>query len=313
MVILNNLDKYEHHLNYYELYIKNNTILNEIIQKIIKTYNFEYDPAKYYRHDINSIITRNHYEISGIIIMLNSIIEKTFYGYCIKTGVKYACEKMYCSNNKYIQYVYHFNCSGDEFVIYFAWEYFSPVLIFYPKKKEVYNISYRYSNVLHIINDTNFLLNINYNVIYYPKSNYTSYVIGIMNNAGHYFWQEVHGIMLLIEYDLLDYVDEFIIYKYDYLNIANILKKKFNKNIKYITSDTETHNLTVNVSKHYISNSSVKIFKDMYSLTITNNIFVTNEINIMFDIRSNNRIWLNQIPMMINIMNGIISKTTHTN
>jgi len=88
MTQLNNLDKYEDHLNYYELYSKNNNRLNEIIQKIIKTYNFDYDPAKYYRHNIDSVITRNHYEIGGIIIMLNAIIDKTFYGYCIKTGVK---------------------------------------------------------------------------------------------------------------------------------------------------------------------------------------------------------------------------------
>jgi len=64
---------------------------------------------------------------------------------------------MYCSNNKitkYEKYVYHFNCSGDEFVIMFAWEYFSPVLIYYPKTKHKYNISYRYpSNILDHIND----------------------------------------------------------------------------------------------------------------------------------------------------------------
>jgi hypothetical protein len=88
MIHLTNLNNYDEHYNYYELYIKNNTRLNEIIQNIIKRYNFDYCPAKYYRCDINSIITRNIYEISGIIIMLNAIIEKTFYGYCIKTGVK---------------------------------------------------------------------------------------------------------------------------------------------------------------------------------------------------------------------------------
>ena len=249
--------------------------------------------------------------------MLNAIIEKTFYGYCIKTGIKYACEKMYCSNNvatKYASYVYHFNCSGDEFVIMFSWEYFSPFLIYYPKTKYVYNINYRYSDILYHINNINSTLNnIDYIITYYPKFNYTSYVIGIMHNAGHYFWQEVHGLMLLIEYDLLDYIDEFIIYKYDYLNIADILKSKFNKNIKYVTSDKEIHNLSVNISKHYISNSSDKIFKDMYSLTITNNIFVTNEINIMFDLRSNDRIWLNQIPIIINIMNGLKNKYSKYN
>jgi hypothetical protein len=315
MIDLHNLDNYNEHYNYYELYTKNNNRLNEIIQKIIKTYYFEYDPAKYYRHDINSITTRNIYELSGIIIMLNAIIEKTFYGYCIKTCKKYACEKMYCCSNKinkYDTYVYHFNCSGDEFVILFAWEYFSPVLIYYPKTKKAYNINYRYSNILEHIN--NYILkNINYSISYYPKCNNTSYVIGIMQNPGHYFWQEVYGLMLLIEHDLLDNIDEFIIYKYDYLNIADILKNKYNKNIKYITSDTEIHNLSVNITKHYITNSSTKIFKNFYELTYTNDISVTNEINIMFDLRSNDRIWINQIPIIINIINGVKNKYSHYN
>ena len=317
MTQLYNLDKYEDHLNYYELYTKNNVRLNGIIQKIIKTYKFDYNPKKYYRYNIDGIITRNIYELSGIIIMLNSIIEKTFYGYCIKTNIKYACEKMYCSNNihtKYMQYAYHFNCSGDEFIIMFCWEYFSPLLIYYPKTNNVYNISFRYSNILDFINNEKYLLNhIDYTITYYPKYNNTSYIIGIMPNPGHYFWQEVHGLMLLIEYDLLDNIDEFIIYNYDYLNIANILKIKFNKNIKYVTSDKEIHNLSVNISKHYITNSSVETFKNIYGLTNINNIHVTKEINILFDIRSNNRIWLNQIPIIINIMNGIKNKYSNYN
>jgi hypothetical protein len=316
MVYLTNLNNYDEHYNYYNLYTKNNAKLNAIIQKIIKTYNFHYNPVKYYRHNIKSIIARNIYEISGIIIMLNAIIEKTFYGYCIKTGIKYACEKMYYSNNKvskYASYVYHFNCSGDEFVIMFKWEYFSPVLIYYPKTKNVFNISYRYSNILSNFDHTKSKLNINYSIAYYPQRNYTSYIIGIMHNPGHYFWQEIQGLMLLIEYDLLDHIDEFIIYKYDYLNIADLLKKKFNKPIKYVTSDKEMYNLTVNITKHYISNSSIKIFKKFYELTYANNISVTNEINIMFDIRSNDRIWLNQIPIIINIMNGVKNKYSHYN
>jgi hypothetical protein len=310
MTQLYNLDNYETHSNYYELYTKNNVRLNGIIQKIIKTYKFEYDPAKYYRYDSNNIITRNIYELSGIIIMLNAIIEKTFYGYCIKTGVKYACEKMYCdkdTNIKSGKNTYHFNCSGDEFIIMFGWEYFSPFLIYYPKTMHVYNINYRYSKILNEIDIT--LLNYKNNTIaYYPKSNYISYIIGIVPNPGHHFWQELHGLILLIQYDLLDNIDEFIIYEYDYLNIADILKNKFNKKITFFTLDKNTHNLSVNISKHYITNSSTNIFKHIYNLSNKNNIYVTKEINILFDIRSNNRIWLNQIPMIINIMNEVKNK-----
>ena len=42
MAVLNNLNKYIDHLNYYKLYTDNNIKLNEIIQNIIKTYKFDY-------------------------------------------------------------------------------------------------------------------------------------------------------------------------------------------------------------------------------------------------------------------------------
>jgi hypothetical protein len=216
---------------------------------------------------------------------------------------------MYCSNNpstKYTYYTYHFNSSNDEFIIIFGWEYFSPMLIYYPKTNNIYNISYRYSNILINNNIDNLFKNINYNITYYPTHNYTSYIIGLIGNSGHYFWQEVHGLMILIEYELLDNIDEFIIYKYDYLNIAYILKNKFNKKIKYIKSENEIHALTVNITKHYITNSSTELFKNIYDLNSIN--VKSNNINIMFDIRSNSRVWLNQIPIIINIMNVVNNK-----
>ena len=54
----------------------------EIINTNIQNYNFEYNPEKYYQQNDN-LNTRNIYENSGIIIMLNSIIQKNIYGYCL--------------------------------------------------------------------------------------------------------------------------------------------------------------------------------------------------------------------------------------
>lgn len=305
---INNLDLYNQYENYYNLYTTNNTQLNNIIQNIIQKYNFDYNPEKYYRLDDTNIITRNIYELSGIIIMLNAILEKNFYGFCIKTGKKYKCEKMHCSTNcltKYFHITYHFNCSGDEFIILFSWEYFSPILIHYHKDNSVFNINYRYSDITNFIHASN----INYSIPYYPKDNYMAYSIGLMHNAGHYYWQEINGFMLLFEYDLIKYIDEFIIYKYDYLNIANILKNKYNKKVTYLNSDNDYHHgLTINLSKHFINNSLIDTFKNIYGLKdIINN----NEIHILFDIRSSDRIWLNQIPIIINIMNYIKQQFTN--
>jgi hypothetical protein len=301
---LYNIDSFEEHKNYYELYTKNNTKLDYIIHNnIIQKYNFEFNPAKYYRLNAKNIITRNIYELSGIIIMLNAIIEKTLYGFCIKTGNKYKCEKMHCSNilgSKFDFYTYHFNCSLNEFIIMFSWEYFSPIFIYYPKSQDIYNINYRFSDIKEYID--NFFTNINYNISYYPRDNYLSYAIGLMNNPGHYFWQEIFGLSLLIENNLIDNVDEFLIYKFDYINIGNILKTKFNKSVVYLNS-SNNHYLAVNLSKHYIANSQIDTLKNIYDLNyIKNN---SNELNILFDIRTSDRIWLNQIPIILNTMNCI--------
>lgn len=301
---IHNLQSYQEYKKYYNLYLDNNSQLNEIIKNIIQKYNFEYNPEYYYRLNEKNLGTRNISELSGIIIMFNSIIEKNFYGYCIKTNKKYVCEKMYFLNehifkNKFMCYTYHFNCSNDEFIIFFSWEYFSPMLIYYPKTNSVYNISYRYSNISSCIDYIN---KINYSKIYYPKQNYITYVLGIMHNAGHYFWQEIYGLMLLFEYNLINNIDEFLIYNYDYLNIGNILKTKYNKSITYLISNVQKHYITVNLTKHYINNSLITSFKDIYELKENNNY---NEINILFDIRTNDRIWLNQIPIIINIMNAV--------
>jgi hypothetical protein len=306
MTQLYNLDNYEDHYQYYELYTKNNSKLNDIIQNnIINKYQFENDHKKYYRLQDN-IIMRNIFEVSGIIIMLNAIIEKNLYGYCIKTGNKYKCEKMYFTHNnlaegaKYLFYAYHFNCSENEFIIMFSWEYFSPHLIYYPKTNEAYNISYRHSGIKDA---TNALIHgINSNRPHYPIDNHVSYAIGIMPNAGHYFWQEIYGLMILIENNLLDNIDEFIIYNYDYLDIGNVLKNKFNKPIKYLNSDSDNHSVTLNLSKHYITNSLTETFKNIYDLNYTKN---TTDLNILFDIRSSNRLWLNQHSSILNIMNNV--------
>lgn len=309
-MIIHNLNSFKEHKNYYDLYLNNNTKLNSIIQNIISKYKFDYEPEKYYRFNEKNIRTRNIYELDGLTIILNAIIEKNIYGYCIKTGKKYNCEKMRYSKittvTKFTHYSYHFNCSSDdEFIIFFSWEYFSPVLIYYPKDKIIYNISYRYSNITTTINDI--LNNLSLN-IYYPINNYITYAFGIMHNAGHHLWQEIYGLMLLLEYNLIDNIDEFIIYKFDYLNISEILKNKFSKKVTYITSDSVPHNITINLSKHYINNSTIDLFKNIYDLKDNTQ---NNEINIMFDIRTNNRIWLNQIPIIINIMNWI--KETYPN
>jgi hypothetical protein len=301
-----NLD-YKEHSEYYNLYLNNNEILNNIINTNIQKYNFEYNAEKYYQqsYDLN---TRNIYENSGIIIMLNSIIQKNIYGYCFITKQKYLCEKIYFCDyhtTKYDWYEYHFNCNNRyHFIIRFSWEYFSPIYIHYPNGSITYNISYRYSNIDGYVNNkiNSKLLHNVVNV----KPNYISYVIGIMYNAGHYFWNEIMGLMFIIENNLLDNIDEFLIYKYDYLNIGEVLKNKYNKNVIYINDDNN-HNASCNITKHFINNYLIDSFKKFYEIneTVSNN---SDEINILFDIRTCSRVWLNQTQDISYIISEINKK-----
>lgn len=301
---------YTEHNNYYSLYLNNNESLNNIINTNIQNYNFEYNPEKYYQQN-DDLTTRNIYENSGITIMLNSIIQGNIYGYCIIKKRKYLCEKMYfcnATNSKYEFYTHHYNCkSKDCFIIYFLWEYYSPICIYYPNRNEIYNISYRYNDINNFVN-SNIKNSIKLTNFVNVKPNYISYVIGIMSNAGHYFWNEILGLMFIVENNLLDNINEFLIYKYDYLNIGDILKNKYNKNVIYLSNDNN-HNATCNVTKHFVNTSLINTFNTFYGLNdnMCNN---SKEINILFDIRSNSRVWLNQKPMILNIIHRLKEKYT---
>jgi hypothetical protein len=168
----------------------------------------------------------------------------------------------------------------------------------------VYNISYRYKNISENLNldshGYSVIKNINFEKTHYNENqNYISYVIGIMPNPGHYFWNEIIGLMMLIDNNLLDNIDEFLIYKYDYLKIGDILKNRFNKRVTYI-EDLDKHNITCNVTKHFVNDKLIDTFKTFYNLNVPNKI--TNNINILFDLRSNSRVWLNQTVIIKNII-----------
>jgi len=146
----------------------------------------------------------------------------------------------------------------------------------------------------------NVINNINFEKTHYNETqNYISYAIGIMHNPGHYFWNEIIGLMMLIDNNLLDNIDEFLIYKYDYLKIGDILKNRFNKRVTYI-EDLDKHNITCNVTKHFVDNKLIDTFKTLYNLNVPNKI--SNDINILFDLRSNSRVWLNQTIIIKNII-----------
>ena len=305
---------------YYDLYLNNNEYLKNIINENIKKYTFDYNLEKYFRLDPDNIITRIINENYNLIIIGNSIINENMIGYCIKTGKKYICEKISLFENTNFHWpyiVYYFNCSDDnEFLIYFIWEYNNPILIYYPKNNEIFNISYRYSDIDGFLHNypRHYMYPVGLhtqNVYYDYLKKYNQYNIndkkmkycfGFMPNSGHYLWNEVFGLMFLIESNLLNNINEFIIGCFDYLDIASILKNKFNKKITYSTYK-DIDGINIGLSKVYINQKILDTFIDFYDIDI--NKINDDKIHIMFDIRTNSRVWLNQENDIINIIKEI--------
>lgn len=307
-----NINNYELVEDYFNLYLKNNQKLVNIISDNVNTYNFKYNFKSSFRKS-NTIITRTLSEHYNLIFTLNAIIEKKIIGYCIKTGKKYICEKWsYEKHNTFLYFktAYHFNCKEDEFIIYFSWEYFSPIAIKYTKDNKLINISYRYNN--EEIKNSSLILIPNKNTkTIISKNNKLVYVIGIISNAGHYFWNEIMGILLIIQHNLLNNIDLFIIGINDYLNFKDILKNKFNIpdfKIKILRDNNimNENDILINTAKNHINNKLIILLKELYNF---NNITRKDKhINILFDIRTNDRICLNQYELIKNILINIPNK-----
>lgn len=207
--------------------------------------------------------------------------------------------------------MYHFNVSGDEFIILFIWEYNSPVLIYYPKSNEVYNISYRWNNIIHFLYidncgslSTGMGLTQNISKLYEKKSTWQNvdcrnlkYTLGFMPNSGHYFLQEILGFMMAADNNLIRNIDEFVIGSFDYLDFSNILSNKYSKSTRFIGNYFENvGGIPVGLSKHFMSKNIIDVFRNFYFDYFGINDFVLGEgINITIIMRTESRIITNFI------------------
>ena len=124
-------------------------------------------------------------------------------------------------------------------------------------------------------------------------------MVGIIPNSGHSLWNEVMGLMFIIENNLLDNIDEILIYKYDYFNVGEILKNKFNKKIIYIEHKFN-HSAFCILTKHFIDCGLIEKFNNIYDIrSLKKNELEKKKINVLFDIRTNNRTCLNQEQIII--------------
>jgi len=295
--------------NYFSLYLDNNSILKNIISQNINNCEKYYtnDNLGEYYHNEHSEITRLISENYNLIFTLNTIINKKMNGFCLLTKKNFICEKIsygFRYNFLYDIIGYHFNCDNDEFIIYLSWEYFTPYMIIYPKRQIIYNISYRYPNINNseIINYYNNPITINL------KSDIKiTYCIGIILNSGHYFWNEIFGLMYVIDNNLINNIDEIIIGPYDYLNIGDVIKNKYDIPIKYINKINDKNiildnNLVINTAKKFINSKLIDLFIKFYEI---NEKPISDKIHIVFDIRTNRRKCVNCKDNIVHCINEI--------
>ena len=279
----------------------------------MKEYNFKINMEDSFKLDKNNIFRRIYQENHTLSFTLNSLIKKNITGYCFLNKTKHLCDEvLYNPEYKYnwdiISLYYVFNSNNkNKFIICFSWEYFSPLFIYYPNLKKTIHLSYRYNK----IDSMNFHIDaINKNKLLKSKVNFSEdnkikYIFGIIPNIGHHFWNEIFGLLFIIDNNLIDNIDEIIIGKYDFLSFSKILENRFNKKISF-SDNTLYNNKLIISTKKYINKNSVKLFKNIFD--IEDYKYINNfELNILFDIRTNLRVCLNQIELCVKVIKNLIN------
>jgi hypothetical protein len=293
--------------NEIETYFNNymNDFIKTIINNNINEYHFKFNNNIRGRPKNTSI--RTYGEKYNIAFFANNIINKKIQGYCIQSNKMYDCDIAFYGRTFFLTYnsmYYLFNSTDfkNKFLIAVTWEYFNPLYIFYPSQNIIYNISIRYNTPLFARFLTRELNLVNsFTRAIKNNNNITYYAIGVIQNIGHYFWNEIGGILFIIDNNLIDYIDNFHIYKFDFLNFGDILKNKFNKNITY---DETIIGKNMLLSKKFLNKSLITLFKKLYDISENNN--KDDKIHILFDIRTNSRICMNQSELIIVSINYII-------
>ena len=159
-------------------------------------------------------------------------------------------------------------------MIFTAWEFNIPYFVYYYNTNILYNIClddpspYQLNHVSILVNNyiKNKLLNNkleNLNLL----NNYDNfyYGIGYISNLGHYFWQEILGLIFLIKTNLIMKIKNIIIGNNDCLNFKYILEKEYKhltiidgNNFNYSNCIITSFNCTI------ISNNIVESFQKIY-------------------------------------------------
>ena len=160
------------------------------------------------------------------------------------------------------------------------------LFIYYYENNEIFNLN---TDICHWKDSIDIICN---NILdYYENnniitSNKIGMTLGYCLNIGHTYWNEISGFKFLIDLNLIDFIDTFIIGPYDYFNIYKILEKH-NKNIIYEKNITNINNIINTNNLLMIKYNDFYMYKETKNLILENNIFLDkfNEKNLINSIK----------------------------
>jgi len=261
--------------------------------------------VKYLKEDhiLSKIFHQKFQHVLGLAAFRDGMI----HGYCWHTQRRVPCHSaiLYDSDRQgtfnFILYQFEPG-TKDEFYLCTAWEFFLPLFLYYPQQGRVYNINPRKGNEklkeLFIHLAPQFLNPSNIAELPPHVENRFTYAIGIINNAGHFLWNEVGGLSMLIELGLLDSVQQFDIYCFDFMGVGKILRDKYHKNVRFITPP-HVGDLPLFFQKMFWSPADTDRILDFFDLSSSSSSCENgDECNLLFDIRSNRRRCLNEMELI---------------
>ena len=234
------------------------------------------------------------------------------------------------SNSSDILYIYHdplityyfpyylFSDGINTCVLVYGGPYYLPMFIYYIEKQECYDLLYGNNfGCIYSCNESYkliielFLKRYNekqQNLLLSKLDNNPGKISMIFANnfqSGHYIWNEVSGVELLIKTDLIKNIDNLLLSRFDICNVHELIKEK-NPNCKIINikdyDKIEGINFYGAISGYFMTSEAQKYL--FYS--IKNPIKFNKKIVIMIVIKADRRLLIDMDSIYIQLINKLV-------
>lgn len=216
----------------------------------------------------------------SIYLMCHLLYFKTIKIKCFLTDKivnSYYSDMLYIYHDPLITYYFPYYLFSDGIntcVLVYGGPYYLPMFVYYIEKQECYNLlsgnnfgslygSYEsYNSIIDIFlkryNEKEqqlFLVNLD------EKQREVSMIFATNFQAGHYIWNEVSGVELLIKTDLIKNIDKLLLSEFDICNVHELIKEK-NPECKIINikdyENTESINFYGAISGYFMTTEAQK-------------------------------------------------------